>query len=69
MTEVCHFQVIGELRDNPHHLMLLGDDGQCYAYDITSGEIMPMEPDDSWAVDFADHAGPQADAVPVLMAS
>lgn len=54
MSDVCDFQVIGELRDNPHHLLLLGDDGQCYAYDIISGEIAPLEPDDSWTVDVAD---------------
>lgn len=50
-TDVCDFQVIGELRDNPHALLLMGDDGQCYAYDIIDGEITPLEPDDSWAVD------------------
>lgn len=51
MIDVCDFQVIGELRDNPHHLLLLGNDGQCYAYDIVTGEIDPLDPDESWAVD------------------
>jgi hypothetical protein len=51
MIDVCDFQVIGELKANPHHLLLMGDDGQCYAYDLMSGEIAPLQPDDSWAVD------------------
>jgi hypothetical protein len=52
-TDVCDFQVIGELKDNPHSLLLMGDDGQCYAYDIIEGEITPLDPDDSWAMDLA----------------
>jgi hypothetical protein len=51
MIDVCEYQVIGELKENPHHLLLMGDDGQCYAYDLVSGEILPLQPDDSWAVD------------------
>ena len=31
----------------------MGNDGQCYAYDIIGGDITPLEPDDSWAVDLA----------------
>lgn len=53
-TAVCDFQVIGELRSDPHHLLLLGDDGECYAMDAVSGEIAPLEPDDAWAVDRPD---------------
>jgi hypothetical protein len=51
MIDVCEFQVIGELKDNPHNLLLMGDDGQYYAYDLVSGEILPLQADDSWAVD------------------
>ena len=45
------FQVIGELRDNPRHLLMHGDDGRYYGYDLESGEIHPIEPDGRWAVD------------------
>jgi len=45
------FQVIGELRNNPQHLLLQGGDGLFYSYDIVKGEIEPLEPDDSWTVD------------------
>ena len=45
------FQVIGELRDNPRHLLMHGDDGRYYGYDLDSGEIHPIEPDESWSVD------------------
>jgi hypothetical protein len=51
MLDVCDFRVIGELTENPHHLLLVGDDGQYYAYDLVSGEILPLQPDDSWSVD------------------
>ena len=51
MIDVCSFQVIGELKDNPERLLLIGDDGQCYAFDVLHGDITPLEVDDSWAVD------------------
>lgn len=53
MIDVCSFQVIGELKDNPELLLLIGDDGQCYAYDVIHSDITPLELDDSWAVDVA----------------
>jgi hypothetical protein len=53
--DLVEFQVIGELRDDPHHLLLLGSDGHSYGYDIISGDIRQLEPDDSWAVDVAGH--------------
>jgi hypothetical protein len=49
--ETIDFEVIGELRDNPQHLLLLGDDGQCYCFDMTHDRITPLDPDDSWSVD------------------
>ena len=49
--ETIDFQVIGELRDDPQHLLLLGDDGQCYCFDIALDRIAPLDPDASWAVD------------------
>lgn len=45
------FQVIGELRDNPRHLLMHGDDGRYYGYDLEAGEIHPIEPDESWSID------------------
>lgn len=53
---VCEFEVIGELKDDPRRLMVLGDDGQCYALDIRTGQVTPLEPDDAWSVDAVDHA-------------
>lgn len=49
--DTIEFQVIGELRDEPHHLLLLGDDGRCYSFDILRDRIEPLTPDDSWSVD------------------
>lgn len=45
------FHVIGELRDNPRHLLMYGADGQYYGYDLNTGEISPIDLDASWAVD------------------
>lgn len=53
--DTVEFQVIGELRDDPHQLLLLGSDGHSYGYDIISGDIRELEPDDSWAVDVQGH--------------
>lgn len=49
--DTIDFQVIGELRDNPQHLLLLGDDGQCYCFDLALDRIAPLDPDASWSVD------------------
>lgn len=50
-VDMIDFQVIGELRNNPHHLLLLGDDGKCYGFDIAARQIIPLDPDGSWAAD------------------
>lgn len=54
--DIVDFQVIGELRGNPQHLLLRGGDGLFYGYDITSGEIRSLDLDDSWNVDLLDVA-------------
>ena len=54
--DVCDFQVIGELKDDPEHLLLLGDDGRCYAMDALTGDLTVLEPDDSWALDAIENA-------------
>ncbi|HYH13108.1 MAG TPA: hypothetical protein VD789_12190 [Thermomicrobiales bacterium] len=48
---MIEFHVIGELRHDPGHLLLLDADGQCYDYDVSMSEIIPVEPDGTWAVD------------------
>ena len=54
--EASDFQVIGELRGDPGHLLLMCGDGHWYDYDLTSGEIARIAPSDSWAVDVIDNA-------------
>lgn len=48
---MIEFQVIGELRGDQGHLLLLDDDGQCYDYDIVLDEIFPIDVDGTWTVD------------------
>ena len=45
--------VVGEHRDDPHHLLLLGEDGQHYDLRLTDGATTPLapEPGDEWLVD------------------
>ncbi|CAN5656560.1 hypothetical protein BH23CHL3_BH23CHL3_06100 [soil metagenome] len=45
------FLVIGELKNDPGHFLLRGDDGQCYAYDVARDVIVPIEVDGSWVID------------------
>jgi hypothetical protein len=45
------FAVVGERRDDPLELLLLGDDGRHYAYPLPDGPVTPVEPDEAWAVD------------------
>ena len=53
--EASEFQVIGELRGDPGHLLLMCGDGHWYDYDLARGEIARIAPSDSWAVDVIDN--------------
>ena len=46
--------VIGERKDDPDQLLLLGENGAYYAYSIPTDSIAPIEPDESWAVENTD---------------
>jgi hypothetical protein len=56
LIDAISFQVIGELKGDPGHLLLIGDDGGWYDFDIVQVTIEPIELGDSWAVDIADHS-------------
>lgn len=62
------FRVIGELRRDPGHLLLLDHDGQCYDYDLFEGRIEPIDPDCAWEVD-AVHASSIIIDAPTKIAS
>jgi hypothetical protein len=47
------FAVVGERCDDPLELLLLGADGQHYAYPLPDGPVTPVELDDQWTVDHA----------------
>lgn len=47
LIDAISFQVIGELKDDPGHLLLIGDDGSWYDFDIVQVTIKPIEPGDS----------------------
>lgn len=49
MTNV--FAVIGEHQDHPDRLLVLGDDGRHYAYELSTNATTPTEPTDEWQVD------------------
>ncbi|HYH13360.1 MAG TPA: hypothetical protein VD789_13465 [Thermomicrobiales bacterium] len=48
---MIEFHVIGELRDDPGHLLVIDGDGQCYDFDVALDEIFPIEMDERWSVD------------------
>jgi hypothetical protein len=68
-SDVCDFLVIGELKDNPHQLLLMGDDGLCYAYNLATGDIATLDPDDSWSVDTSLPTSPRTAVVTHRIAS
>lgn len=43
--------VVGEHRSDPLRLLLLGVDGNYYAYALPKGNPQPVELDDGWAVE------------------
>jgi hypothetical protein len=51
MTTV--FAAVGEHREDPDRLLLLGDDGRYYALALPDGPTTPVEPGEEWVVDEA----------------
>ena len=49
MTTV--FAVVGEHREDPDRLPLLGSDGLHYDHRLPDGPTRPVEPDGDWVVD------------------
>lgn len=49
MTNV--FRVVGEHRTEPSRLLLLGDDGQFYAYATDKDHVAAVEPTEDWTID------------------
>lgn len=49
MTNI--FVVVGEHRDDPVRLLLLGADGRYYDQTLPSGRPVPADPADAWIVD------------------
>jgi len=47
------FAAVGEHRDDPTRLLLLGADGYHYAYSLPDGPPAPVVPGDDWLVDDA----------------
>ena len=45
------FAAVGEHRDDPTRLLLLGEDGRHYAYPLPDGPASPVEPGGDWVVD------------------
>ena len=46
------FDLIGEHRDDPDRLLLLGEDGRYYAMRLPDGATVPTEPEaGEWAVE------------------
>jgi hypothetical protein len=43
--------VVGEHLDDPDRLLLLGEDGRHYQYQLSDGTTIPVEPDDAWVID------------------
>lgn len=43
--------VVGEKKDDPEQLLLLGVDGHYYAYRLPEGAAEPVEPDENWEVE------------------
>jgi hypothetical protein len=68
-NEVCDYQLIGELKGDGHKLLLMGADGQYYAYDLVGGDIVALDPDDSWSVDISLTTSPRTSASPEKVAS
>ena len=45
------FAVVGQHREDPDRLLLLGEDGQHYDLRLPDGPTVPIEPDEFWTMD------------------
>lgn len=52
LTVATVFAVVGEHEENPDRLLLLGDDGRYYQYDLSTEATAPVEPEVGWVVDY-----------------
>ncbi len=50
-SDVCEFEVIGELKEDSELLLLRGCNGRFYSLDTGSGHIEALDPDNSFAMD------------------
>jgi hypothetical protein len=51
LTPPTELAVVGESKEDPQRLLLLGEDGNYYAYSLPGGNPRPVEPDESWTVE------------------
>ncbi len=56
MIDSIAFRVIGERTNNPAHLLVVDDEGQCYDYDLIAEEIIPIEVDGAWSLDIVEES-------------
>jgi hypothetical protein len=45
------YAVIGEHDTDPDRLLVIGEDGQHYAWYLTTDETIPVDVDDGWRID------------------
>ncbi len=45
------YAVVGEHRQEPERLLLIGDDGRFYAYASSESEPVETDPDEDWRLD------------------
>lgn len=44
--------VVGENKEDPSRLLLMGSDGHYYSYSLPDGDTREVDPDDDWEVEF-----------------
>jgi len=50
-TPPTELAVVGENRDDPEQLLLLGSDGNYYSYSLPDDSTQPVVPDGTWSVE------------------
>ena len=45
------YAVIGEHGTDPDRLLVIGEDGQHYAWELSTDQTVPVEVDDGWKID------------------
>lgn len=66
-TDAWDSEVIGQMKDNAHQLLVMDGEGRCLAYDMVEEKLPRSNRDDTWLMDICRPNPPRPDMVTEAM--